>query len=97
MLSWNSAVVNIYNLERDELHHTNLPNTHNGDYTEWRLNTLQNTLKKQTKEAMGGTIVKGERGWTLLAQRTAENRLRWRETVTVICGAPTTLKGYGID
>ena len=33
---------------------TNLPNTHHGDYTEWRLNTLQNTLKKQTKEAMGG-------------------------------------------
>ena len=38
-------MVNINNLERDELP---------GDYTEWRLNTLQNTLKKQTKEAMGG-------------------------------------------
>ena len=46
-------MVNIYNLEKDELRQTNLPNTHHGDYTEWRLNTLQNTLKKQTKEAMG--------------------------------------------
>ena len=36
-------MVNIKNLERDELRQTNLPKTHHGDYTEWRLNTLQNT------------------------------------------------------
>ena len=53
LLSWNSDVVNIYNLEKDELRQTYLPNTHHGDYTECGLNTLQNTLKKQTKEAMG--------------------------------------------
>ena len=28
LLSWNSAVVNIYNLERDGLRQANLPNTH---------------------------------------------------------------------
>ena len=38
-------MVNIFNLERDGLSQANWSKTHNGDNTEWRLNTLQNTVK----------------------------------------------------
>ena len=55
-------------------------------------------MKRQTKEMMGDNI----KEWTGMdfagaTTRTAENRTRWKEIVTVICGAPTTSQGNEID
>ena len=48
-------MVNIYNLEWDGLRQANLPKTHHGDHTEWRIeHNERKEKKKQTKEAIGG-------------------------------------------